>query len=144
MSALYVQVPLGVGATLTAANTGFDGSGSSGTTIWPLLNYASVTGHTNGGWLDYLIFKPLATISTDTVMRIFISDDGSLGAPHCSLIGELLIPAAGPNPSNTVASPDTYIWYPPGGFGEMPVGAKIYVTETQASTIRAYAAGGLY
>jgi len=141
---LFVQKPITGGATMNAQNTALDGSGSSGTTIWPLLAFTGGPSN-NGGYLDYIQFKPLVTLSADTVCRVFVSNDGSLGAPHCRLVGELLITVASGTVGSSVATNDANLrWYPAVGMGEIAQGSTIFVAESQASTISAFAAGGLF
>lgn len=138
---IFVQKPVMGGATLSAANTAMDGSGSIGTTIFQLLSFDGSSGAgSNGGYLDYIRVKTLSTAGTDSIVRFFIADTGGIGAGHSHLLGEILVPAW--TVGQTIPQADL-TWYPPVNMGEIPQGWVLYATVSQSVSVHALAVGGL-
>lgn len=130
----FSATPRSSTATITAANTAFDGSGTMGTVI---------SGGTNGTRVDMIVIQATATTTTGLVNLFMSSVTGANSAADTHLIRTNTIVAVTPSatigPANVTLTSQTNPEFLP---LFIPAGFTLRAAPTQANAFRVTAVGG--
>lgn len=126
-SAVFGKTPNIGGATATAANTNLDGTGTV---------YEVFAAHaTEGSHLREIRIKPMGSIATATVVRLFLNNGGSTGtATNNHLVKEFLIAV---KTQDQISVNEEQIWAfeekNPNNYLPVKAGWKVYAATSQAN-----------